>query len=178
MSTWNSMKAAIAAVAPTLGAALGGPFGVAAGRMVSKALTGREGASANEVHKALQAADADKLVKLKELDNEYKLQMQKLGITRDKLEQLDRDSARHREIEMMRWGHRDLTPPLLAFTVTIGFFGVVIAIFFIPIVQGMREIADVLIGALGTAWVTIVSYYFGSSFNAEKSNEIRAQETL
>ena len=173
MSTRNTIQSSIAAIAPTLGAALGGPFGSAAGRMVSQLLTGEAGAKPEAVQQALQTAHPETLVKLKELDNTYRIQMEKLGITREKLEQLDRDSARAREVAITKAGKRDLTPSLLAFTVTLGFFGVLVAIFFIPIVNGMREIADVLIGALGSAWVTIVSYYFGSSFNTEKANALK-----
>lgn len=176
MSTWQTIKSSIAAIAPTLGASIGGPFGAAAGRMISNLLTGSEKASPEEVYKALQNASPEVLVKLKELDNDYKIRMEKLGINRKKLEQLDRDSARRREVELASSGYRDLTPPVLAFCVTIGFFGILIAIFFLPIIQGMREIADVLIGSLGTAWVTIISYYFGSSFNAERSNELKYKE--
>lgn len=171
MSTWNTIKSSIAAVAPTLGASIGGPFGAAAGKMISKLLTGDAKAGPDKVYEALQNAAPETLLKLKKLDNDYKIKMEELGIDRQKLEQLDRSSARRREVRMAQSGYRDWTAPILAYGTTIGFFGVLISVFFIPIVHGMREVADVLIGALGTAWVTIVSYYFGSSFNAERSNK-------
>jgi len=96
--------------------------------------------------------------------------MKKLGIDRDKLEMMDRDSARAREVAMARAGMRDWTTPILSMVVTVGFFALLICIFFYPIEGSMKSIAEVMIGSLGTAWLMIIAYYFGSSLGSRKKD--------
>jgi len=157
-----SLKKIIGSVAPFVGTMIGGPFGAAAGNLVSKALLDKDNATPEELESAISSATPEELVKLRKIDADYKTKMAKIGITEKKLAALDRDSARKREIEI-----GDKTPALLAFLLTIGFFGVLSLIIFYPMQEAAKGIIDIMLGSLGTAWVSTITYYFGSSYGSK-----------
>lgn len=74
------------------------------------------------------------------------------------LETQDRNSARQREATI-----KDLTPSILAYSITAGFFGVLFYMLNYEVPQAEREVLFVMLGSLGTAWTGIIAYYFGSS---------------
>jgi hypothetical protein len=82
----------------------------------------------------------------------------------------DKASARTRELAMLQAGHKDYITPVLAIGITLGFFCLLAATFFIPIQPSMVSVAQILIGTLGTAWVAVVSYYFGTSSGERTMN--------
>lgn len=121
MSTFtDKAKAVIAAVAPTVGLALGGPFGPLAGVLVAKAL-GKDGQPAPDgaVAAAIASGSPDVLLKLKQAENELIKQMEELGVKRDQLAYEDRANARAREVAV-----KDRTPAQLAWLVIGGFIGI------------------------------------------------------
>ena len=74
------------------------------------------------------------------------------------IEASDRNSARQREVQV-----KDTTPTILAYSVTGGFFGVLVMMAYTEIPLGAKEVLYVMIGSLGTAWTGVIAYYFGSS---------------
>lgn len=74
------------------------------------------------------------------------------------LEQADRNSARQREI-----GVKDNTPRILAYSITAGFFSVTWFMMTNEAPESSQRILDMLFGTLLTAWVAVITYYFGSS---------------
>lgn len=62
----------------------------------------------------------------------------------------------------------------LSYIVTIGFFIVIIAILFFPVKVDMKDVALILMGALTTAWQTIMGYVFGSSKSSKEKDSIIA----
>lgn len=160
----------------TAAANLGGPIGVMAAAAVGNALgmdvppTDIEAAIA-----AAQVKDPDTLMKLKQADQAFELQMKKLGIdSAEQLEQIaaaDRANARDREIAM-----HDKIPAILAISVTAGFFTLVALMIFHAVPTESKEVVSVMAGTLGTAWIGVMTYYFGSSAgSAAKSNTIAGQ---
>ncbi len=86
----------------------------------------------------------------------------------------DRASARKREEDMSSSGHQDFITPILAVCITVGFFTLLFSVFFFPIQQNMMNVANLLIGTLGTAWVAVVTYYFGSSSGSRGKDAVIA----
>jgi hypothetical protein len=158
MSFGSTAKSIIGAIAPTLGAALGGPFGGLAGTMLAKALgtTDEKGTEA-----AILAQSPDDLAKVKQAEIDLQAKLAELGVEREQLAYADTDSARKREETV-----KDSTPRVLAYGITIGFFGILAYL----LVNGKPPGGDVImimLGALGTAWTGIIGYYFGSSAGSD-----------
>lgn len=161
----DKAKAIISTVAPQLGVALGGPLGGMAGTMLAKALGGKSIDDA-AVQDAIIAADPATLLKMKEAEQSFLIQMEQLGIDRDKLVYEDISNARNREIQV-----KDHTPAILAYAVTVGFFGTLGTLIFHgkPAVGGDSLL--VMLGSLGTAWAGIMAYYYGSSKSSSSKDE-------
>lgn len=163
----NPLKKIVGTVAPFLGSLLGSPFAAAGIKLLSNVLLGKDNASEDEIAKAISLATPEQLIELKKIDADYKIKMEQLGIDEQKIATLDRDSARQREIQV-----QDKVPAILAMMVTVGFFGVLLTMTFYPIQPDAKGVIDVMLGALGTAWICCVNYYFGSSCGSKQKTEI------
>lgn len=165
----DAAKKIIATVAPLLGTALGGPLGGTAGYLLAKALGGGDVKTADA---AILSADPQTLLSLKKVESDFKSHMAELGVEEDKLAYADTASARQREVEL-----KDHTPAILAYLVTVGFFGSLgyLIVYGAPKTNGGGGEAFLLmLGSLGTAWVTIIAYYFGSSAGAVRKDKALA----
>lgn len=143
-------------VAPTIALAVGGPFGPLAATAIS-AVLGTAPGDSKAAEAALLTATPDQLLALKKAENDFTVQMKTLDISEEKLTFDDVASARGREIAV-----KDSTPKILAYAVTLGFFGILGYLLYEGKPPG-GDVIMVMLGALGTAWTGIVSYYFGSS---------------
>mgnify|MGYP000944274789 FL=1 len=81
----------------------------------------------------------------------------------------DRASARQREATI-----KDKTPQILAYLVTLGFFGLLAFMCMSQPPKGSETLLNIMVGSLGSAWIAIVSYYFGSSSGSERKTELLA----
>lgn len=83
------------------------------------------------------------------------------------LDQADRSSARARQMAV-----KDVVPSILAGGVTLGFFSLLTMLIFRSIPESSKAVVYVMIGSLGTAWISIIGYYFGSSAGSDKKTDI------
>ena len=142
-------------IAPTIATAMGGPLAGMAVSAISKAI----GVDPDKVGDLISSnkLSADQIAQVKIAEIELQKQAQELGLNFEKLEVEDRMSARD-----MQSRTRSLMPPILAGAVTIGFFSIMVMMFFNKIDSGNPAIL-MMLGSLGTAWTGIIAYYFGSS---------------
>lgn len=151
-------KRLVATVAPALATALGGPLAGVATQALSAALLGNSDGSTEEVATAVLTGGADGLLKIREADHAFAARMAELEIDLERVHQTDRASARDREAKTS-----DRTPAILAAAITIGFFWIL----WMMMRGGMPETGHdaflVMLGSLGTAWTSVVSYFYGSS---------------
>jgi hypothetical protein len=166
-------KELVGKVAPMLGTALGGPLAGAAVSAVGKALGLGETAEESQVEQSLARATPEQLMALKQAEADFRLRMAELGFKNEtdleKLAADDRASARNREIQL-----RDWMPKALGMTVTVGFLGLLLFMILRRNAQDFanKDLLNVMLGALATAWASIINYYFGSSAGSAAKTEI------
>ena len=162
MSDWKSI---VGKIAPVLGTALGGPLGGLAGTALSAALGLGDKASDDDVLAALQSPD--NLLKLKQAEYDFKAKLAEIGMQEEDVAMQDRKSAREKEAAT-----KDKTPMILAYSITLGFFGVLVYMMKLDIPVTSKTELDMILGSLGTAWISVVSYYFGSTHSSSQKNDI------
>jgi hypothetical protein len=59
--------------------------------------------------------------------------------------------------------------------VTADFFGILLLIAFQPFPGVNKDLVNVIVGALGTAWISIIGYYFGKSIGSMRKAESLAK---
>jgi hypothetical protein len=150
-------------VAPTIATALGGPLAGMAVSAVAKAIGCEPDAVQDIISSNKLSAEQVASIQLAEL--ELKKQAQSMNLDFAKLTAEDKKSARDMQIATKSW-----IPSLLAISVTVGFFGILIGLMYGQI-QHAPQI-DIMLGALGTAWTGIISFYFGSSASSQAKNEL------
>ena len=156
---WSDLKSVIGKSAPILGTLVGGPAGAAVGGLIASAL-GTE-ATPDAVNAALMANPA-LYEKLQEVQENSKVQLQQLTVTAEANRLADVQNARARQSA----NPKDYMPQVLAAGVTAGFFGALACVMLAPLKQDVHDLLLVMIGALQTAWISVISYYFGSSKEA------------
>ncbi len=170
------LKKIIGTAAPWLATALGGPLAGQAVSAIAGAMGLKPDSKIEDIQKAIAAGQltGDQLVAMKAAELQFQQAMTQAGFTQVKdLEQIaatDRDSARKREVDVKDW-----TPRILAYGVTLGFFGVLIFMLTSSLPPTAHDALLLLLGALQTAWVSIVAYYFGSSSGSARKSELMAQ---
>jgi hypothetical protein len=149
----------IKSILPTIGTLLGGPLGGVAVSAVGKAL-GMSDATSDKVQKMLSSGtlNADQMAALQAADLQLKTRMAELGIDAEKLAQADRASARRMQADTGSW-----VPAALAVTVTVGYFGILIGLMTGDLKLWDNSAMTLLLGALTTAWGSIVAFYYGAS---------------
>jgi hypothetical protein len=150
-------------ILPTIGTLLGGPLGGAAVDAVGKAL-GMSDATADKVQRALTSGNlsAEQIAALQAADLQLKTRMAELGIDAEKIAQADRASARGMQQATGSW-----VPAALACVVTVGYFGILLGLMTGDLKLWDNSAMTLLLGALTTAWGSIVAFYYGASHAPE-----------
>jgi hypothetical protein len=156
-------------IAPTIATALGGPLAGMAVSAISKAV----GVDEDKVQDMISSnkLSADQVAQLKMAEIELAKQAQELGLNFEKLAVEDRKSARE-----MQATTRSMMPPILACAVTLGFFSIVVMMFFNQVDSSNPAIL-MMLGSLGTAWTGIIAYYFGSSAGSQAKTDLLTKTT-
>jgi hypothetical protein len=166
---------------PALAAAVipGSPLIGIAAKFISDKLGGAPiDATPEAIDKAVEVAhtDPEAFLKLQEADHAFQEYMAKLGFdSAAKIAELaneDRASARAREIAV-----KDKTPMILAYTVTVGFFGLLACLFRFEVPKDSQPIIYSMVGVLGTVWISVMAYYFGSSSGSAAKTDLLAKQT-
>jgi hypothetical protein len=158
-------------------ASLGGPVGTIAASLVGKAIgVDKISPTADGISNAIATAFADPTQRaaLIQAEQQFQAQMAELGYKNAEelaaTDAADRASARGREVAL-----KDKIPALLAMLVTVGFFGVLWYMLTHQVPAASHDTMLLLLGSLGTAWTSIIAYYFGSSAGSDRKTELLAQ---
>ena len=164
MNLGKAAKKLLSSLAPTVGLALGGPVGAMTGKVLAAALD----VPANQVNELLEANDPETAIKLMELENNFELEMGRLGIDMEKVHANDRASAR-----TMADKHGLLPQIILSVVFTIGYFAVVVGlmtkVLVIPSESG--TLISALIGVLTAGVLKVLDFFLGSSAGSKRKTD-------
>lgn len=167
-------KKTLATVAPALATALGGPMAGVAVSMAGKALGLGEGVTENDLAAVVASGNPDALLKLKQADNEFKVEMEKLGVKIHEIDAVDRASAR----ELAK---TDMKPQIILSVIFIGgYFGAMVALHGVlfdanDINPQIIALFSALIGVFTREMSGIMQFWFGSSSGSKTKSDQMAQ---
>jgi hypothetical protein len=115
--------------------------------------------------------NADQIAQVKLAEIELQRQAQELGLDFAKIEVADTISARNMEMST-----QSIIPSVLATVTTVGFFGILILLFFNK-VDASNNALMIMLGSLGTAWTGVIGFYFGSSHGSQIKDQLLYKST-
>lgn len=169
-------KGILTNIAPNIASALGGPFAGTAVRKLIEVLGIEPDSSTEDVLSAVAGATPEQMIRIKEIDTQFQLEMRKLNVDLEKTLETarvsDTASARLREATL-----RDWTPKVLAFGAVGCYVWVQWFILTHVIDASMREMAMRSLGTLDALVGLVFGYYFGSSDSSKRKQSV-IEETV
>lgn len=165
---WKGVTGVIGTVAPTIATALGGPLAGTAVNAITTALGLDSNTPVKDVAAAVQTADPEVLLKLKQAEQEFQATLAKLEVDLEKIAADDRASARQREAQT-----GDRMPSVLAISLLLLFAGQQIAVFLgmMPTDETSKTALIKGLSLLETALTLMLGYYFGSSASSRRKTD-------
>jgi len=155
-------------LAPLIGTALGGPLGGAAAAFIADKL-GLENKTIEAVNDVLNSGklspDQISQLKLAEIDFKKFLEQNKIDLA--KMDMENTKSARDMQVST-----KSSMPAVMSIIITSGFFGILAYMmtdYFVP-----SDPLMVMLGSLGTAWIAVVNFWFGSSNGSQAKDRLLA----
>ncbi|WP_299948584.1 hypothetical protein [uncultured Microbulbifer sp.] len=161
-------KAIVKSVAPTLGAALGGPVAGTALKFLADHFLGDTEAQEQDIAELVLNASPEKLVELRSLDNQFKVKMRELDIDVYRLEVDDRKSARDMGI---KGGLK--AQMVLSFAFIAGYFALTFSLFSgeINMTPAIEQTGTLMLGVITGAIPMILQFWFGSSQGSKEKTQ-------
>jgi hypothetical protein len=156
---FDAIKGLIGDLAPTLGAALGGPVGGAAATMLADVLGCDP--TPQKIEKALQQATPEQLAEIKKAELDFEVRMKELEVDVFALETKDIQNARDSFSE-------DWTARAIAIMSILLFGGYVLLVTLQPADDNDLNVVNLVLGYLGGIVSSVVSFYFGASKSSSK----------
>lgn len=151
---FDKIKGVIGGLAPTIGAALGGPVGGAAAGMIAEVL-GCDPVP-QKIERALQQATPEQIAEIRKAELKFEAKMKELDVDIFALETKDTQDARKNFA-------KDWTARVIGLIMVLFFCGYVGLITLLPPEQNSMELTNLVMGYLGGLVSAVVSFYFGSS---------------
>lgn len=173
MSTSDKLKKMLAAVAPTLGLAIGGPFGGIAGKFLAEKLGKPEADTPGELLAVVEGAmkDPQLVIQLKQIDTDFEKFAMQNGLDLYRAEIDDRKDSRAMAVKA------GMAPQItLTVIFNVGYFWL-LYIFLTAntsaITEWQKGIVGTLLGILTAAIPQILAFWFGSSHGSQKKDAQR-----
>ena len=153
------LKNLVGSVAPTLGAALGGPLGGMASQVICDVL----GCQNNQksIQNAINSATPEQMLQLKKAEQQFEVQMKELDVDVFNLEVEDKKDARGKF-------SRDWTARIMGIATVGGFLGYIFLVTIQPPEQNSEALINLVLGYLGGLASAVISFYFGASNTSDK----------
>lgn len=150
----DDLKGMVGNLAPTLGAALGGPVGGAAAQMLADVLGCDP--TPQKLNKALSQATPEQLAEIKKAELDFEARMKELDVDVFALETADVQHARESFKE-------DWTARAIAIMSVLLFGFYILLVTIIPADENDLNVVNLVLGYLGGIVSSVVSFYFGAS---------------
>ena len=163
-------KSVVGTVAPTIVTALGGPLAGLAVKAIGGVFGLGEGAGEADVAKALAGATPDDLLRLKEADQKFAIEMRRLDVDLERIAAGDRQGARDMQVATRSWA-----VPVLASVVVSGFIASSIAVLG-GWVEGLKDpliaaLVGSVLGNITAATMLVLNFYFGTTASSRTKDE-------
>lgn len=178
MAAIDQVKQFLAAVAPELGTALGGPLGGYAGSLVARAL-GAKSNKPEDLAVAVQNATPDQIIALQKERDNFLIQMRDLGIKEEQLVYADVASAR-----AMQMANKDPSVTRLGMAIVVGFYlfcGLEAAAMIIwpgkwnQLSQAAVGMLGTILGYLASESKAVTGFLYGSSAGSQAKDQTIAE---
>jgi len=160
----DNWKNIVKTVAPALGTALGGPMAGTAIKVLADSLLGNEAATEQEVAEYIASASPEQLVKLREVDANFKTKMKELDIDLEEISYKDRHSAR----EMAKY---NMWPQIILSTIYTAGYVYLLYTFMageVSVPDGLKTEFNIVLGVLTVGMTNIMQFWFGSSSGSKQ----------
>ena len=151
-------KKTLATVAPTVATALGGPMAGVAVKLATDALGIEPDQKALE--QAVLSGDPNILLKLKEAENSFVLEMEKLGV------QNVQNAREHQQKT------KSPIPAILSIVTVAGFFGLLAGAAMGELNLTGSDVMMLLLGVLARETASVYNYWLGSSRGSQDKTEL------
>lgn len=154
-------------------ASLGGPFAVMGAGLVGKALgVDKIDPTPEAISTAIAGATPEQMIALKQVELDADAKLKEMGFANAQAveKMIDDDIANARAMHIAN--PRDFTPEVLAGAITIGFFTTLWVVFIHGVNPVIHDLAIGMVNVLGTAWICVVTFYFGSSHSSATKDKI------
>jgi hypothetical protein len=174
--TWNKIRETVGKIAPVLGNAIVPGIGGAAGSLLASVL-GVEN-TPDTINSKLADLSPEETAKIRQAEMQHREKLLEISNANDQLYLADMQDARKTEIERTKvTGKRDVNLYVLAWTVVVSFFITCGILIFVKMPEGQSNIVYMLLGTLGTGFITVLSYFFGSSKGSADKTVLLAEKT-
>lgn len=173
---WKDVGKAVGKFAPMLGTALGGPVVGGLVSVIAGAL-GVEGPDPQpeQIMAAIQA-DPEAALKLRTVEENNKVEIERIALQKDIAYLEDRQDARARQVASEgATGKKDINLYALAWIIVGGFFALTGMLCFVSLPKDASGVIFMLFGSLSTAFGCVISYFFGSSKSSADKTKLMAK---
>lgn len=167
MMDWKNV---LGKIAPTAASLLMGPFAGMAVEALGEAL-GLDNPTQEKIAQAFKSGQlsGDQFVAVKLAEQRLALKLEELGVKREEIDASDRASARG-----MQMATRSKMPAALTTMITVGFFGVLAAMFKFPEIKESAPLM-IMLGALGAEFGAACKFWLGGNAGSDRTKELLAQ---
>lgn len=165
---WDKAKQVLGMIAPTLGAAIGGPFGGIAGQLAKEALGLPPETSDEQLAKAIVNATPDQLIAIKQADNNLAIRLKELDVDLFKAEVDDRKDSRQRAVTM-----NDYSPVVTGTLVFAGWFYIQYLVLNMTTIPAIGEgLLNRILGQIDAVALMYAAWLWGSSKGSRAKDEL------
>ena len=150
---WSGLGKTIAGFAPLLGGVVGGPAGAGIGSIIASVFGVEDKPDA--IARAI-ANDPEAAIKLKKIELDHKVELERIALETAKAEIADKQNARKEN------KHSNM-PAILSFVLSIVIIGIIYLLFYTTVPEGSKDVLFMLLGVVVKEWGGAMQYWFGTT---------------